>query len=141
MAWQKLRIEVPEDLTAGERKEAGQAMVDKMVENATNGLGVTGSADNPRRRVFPAYTKDYAKAKGQTSVDLTLSGEMLSALKVISSKKGSVLIGFDSGSEANAKAEGNITGSYGQPAPNKKKARDFLGLLRSEVRDILKEIG
>lgn len=139
MAWQRVKIEVPEDLSKAEREEIGEEFVNKMVENAINGEGVRANGDKFRRKSFPAYTADYEKVKGQSNVDLTLSGEMLSALKVISHKKGVVMVGFDNGSEANAKAEGNILGSYGRE-PNIRKARNFLGLIPSEVRAIVNSV-
>lgn len=139
MAWQKIRIDLPDDLSADERTEVAQSFIDKMVENATNGVGVKGEPGSFTRAKFPAYTKKYEDIKGQKNVDLTLSGEMLSALKVISTKKGSTLIGFDNGSEVNGKAEGNITGSYGKE-PDPKKARNFLGLTDREIRAIVNSV-
>lgn len=139
MTWQKVKLQIPEDLDKSEREEVAQAFVDQMVENASNGVGVKSNGDSFSRKKFPGYSKKYEELKGSSQVDLTLSGEMLSALKVISTKKGAVIIGFDNGSEANAKAEGNITGSYGK-SPNPKKARNFLGLIPKEIRDIVNSI-
>jgi len=65
---------------------------------------------------------------------------MLDAIEVLSHKRGQVLIGFENGSEQNDKAEGNQTGSYGQPDPNPSKARRFLGLTDREYDAILEEI-
>ena len=139
MAWQKVRIEIPEDLTATQRAQVGHDVVNQIVDNATNGIGVKQSGDKFVKRSFPAYTAKYQNIKGQSNVDLTLSGEMLSALKVISHKKGSLLVGFDNGTEANSKAEGNILGSYGKD-PNPKKARNFLGIISSEIRKIVSTV-
>lgn len=139
MAWQKVRIDIPDDLTATQRAQVAHDVVNQMVDNATNGVGVRQSGDKFVRKTFPAYTPQYQAKKGQSNVDLTLSGEMLSALKVISHKKGSILVGFDNGTEANSKAEGNILGSYGKD-PNPKKARNFLGIIPSEIRKIVSTI-
>lgn len=138
MTWQKVRFDIPENLKPDERISIGQDIVDKIIDNATNGIGVRKSGERFVRKEFAAYSKAYEDKKGQSNVDLTLSGEMLSSLQVLSHKKGSVLVGFENGTEANAKAEGNILGSYGRE-PNKRKARNFLGLVSSEVRAILKE--
>jgi hypothetical protein len=139
MAWQKTRIEVPEDLTPQQREEAANQMVDLMAEKAQNGEGIRRSGDRVRPRTFPAYTQEYIKFKGQSHVDLVLSGDMLASLDVLSHKKGSVLIGFENGSKANAKAEGNITGSYGR-SPNPQKSRNFLGLMKSEINAIVRSV-
>jgi hypothetical protein len=138
MAWQKIRLEIPENIGASMRDAIGEAMVKLMADKARDGVGVRYEGDRARPREFPAYTKKYADFKGQDNVDLTLSGDMLDALKVLSHKKGSILIGFDSGSEENGKAEGNITGSYGRN-PNPRKARNFLGLLKSEINKIVRD--
>lgn len=139
MAWQRVRINVPESLSPDLRKELGDLMVDKMIENAEEGIGVRKSDSGIRRRRFPGYTRDYIDFKGQSNVDLTLSGDMLQDLKVISHKKGSILIGFDNGSQSNAKAEGNILGSYGRK-PNRSKARDFLGLTAADLKELIRQV-
>lgn len=139
MAWQRVRIDIPDELTKPQRDIAARMMVDLMVEKARNGEGIRKAGDRIRSRTFPKYTEAYEKFKGQSNVDLTLSGDMLSALDVISTKKGSVLIGFENGSEENDKAEGNITGSYGR-SPNPRKARNFLGLRKSEINAIVRTV-
>ena len=99
-----------------------------------------------RKKNFPGYTEGYADQKKKqrpswdgSTVDLTLSAKMLADFNLLSHKKGSVLIGFENGSESNAKAEGNVTGSYGR-SPNKAKARNFLGLPASQLRELIKEV-
>lgn len=113
-------------------------------ENANNGEGVTKTGVS-RKKNFPGYTEEYAKYKKKqrpsfdgSTVDLTLSAKMLSDFNLISHKKGSVLIGFENGTKSNAKAEGNITGSYGR-SPNKAKARNFLGLPAGQLKQLVKE--
>ncbi len=92
-----------------------------------------------KNRSFPKYEKEYAISKGSSKVNLLLSTEMLANLKVLKTKKGSVTIGYEKGSNINGKAEGNITGSYGQPSPNRKKARDFLGINATDKKNIQDE--
>ena len=87
---------------------------------------------------FPEYNDEYRKAmKGnQRRVDLTLSEEMLDSIEVLKITGRKVTLGFEAGSEQNAKAEGNQIGSYGR-SPNPKKARPFLGLTDTEADAIL----
>lgn len=139
MAQQRVRLPLPEDLTPFQREQAGNLMANLMVDKANEGEGVKKSGDKFRRTQFPAYTKEYKKKKGQSNVDLEVTGNMLNALQYLSSKKGSVLVGYERGSSENGKAEGNVTGSYGG-SPNKRKARNFLGLLKSEINAIVKEV-
>lgn len=61
---------------------------------------------------------------------------MLASLEILEAKKGTIEIGFEKGSTENAKAEGNILGTYGkdkQVAPK----RDFLGITKGDLKGIL----
>lgn len=93
---------------------------------------------------FPGYSKSYEKSldfknagKSKGSVDLTLSGDMLNSIEILDVKSRSVVIGFEAGSVENGKADGNIRGTYGSSKPNKKKARDFLGIEPKALESIL----
>lgn len=140
MAWQRVRIQIPDSVKPADRSGVGNQIVARIRERAIDGVGVKKSGGSFINAKFPKYTKEYAKRKGVSrgSVDLVLSGKMLTALKLLSSKKGSVLVGFKKGATVNKKAEGNITGSYGG-SPNKSKARNFLGLPKSDVNRIVRE--
>lgn len=138
MAWQRIRIPVPEDLTAQQRREAGQAMVEGIVERTKQGMGIVQSGDRVRFKPFAEYSDDYLEKKRKAgkysgNVDLKWTGEMLEGLKVISHQKGSILIGYDNGSKANDKAEWNRTGTS---TPN----RDFLGMTKSEIRAVVRSV-
>ena len=65
---------------------------------------------------------------------------MLSALDVIDSKPGFVDIGYKTSSSEADKVEGNVTGSYGAGSPRRSKARNFLGIVDSELNKIVDEI-
>lgn len=63
---------------------------------------------------------------------------MLNSIELLKHKNGEIVIGFDKGDkELNSKAEGNIKGTYGTDRPNPKKARDFLGIKASDLKNIL----
>jgi len=81
---------------------------------------------------FPDYTTEYAEEKGVSvgDVDLTDFGDMLLGIES-STQGGSIVLKMDDNEVG--KAHGNITGSYGQPSPNKSKARDFFGLSEKEI--------
>ena len=134
--WQRVRLEIPRDIGPRAREAIGIELRNRMQERAEEGVGVNAAGTRSKR--FPGYTKEYAEKKGQTNVDLLLEGDMLAGMNLISHRPGSVLIGFQNGTEENAKAEGNILGSYGR-LPNPKKARNFLGLPAAEIRRIIKE--
>jgi len=93
---------------------------------------------------FADYSKAYTESvdfraggKSKGSVNLTLSGDMLASMELLELKKNKIRIGFEEGSDINARADGNIRGTYGQPKPIPGKARDFLGVTPEELAKIL----
>lgn len=96
-------------------------------------------------RSFPKYSDEYKKsldfkiAGKSKAVDLTLSGDMLGALTLLKDSPGKIVVGFERGSEENARADGNIRGTYGQDSPDPSKARDFLGVSKKELKHILSD--
>jgi phage gpG-like protein len=93
---------------------------------------------------FPSYSKEYVKSvdfkaagKSKGDINLTLSGDMLASIELLEKKKNKVVIGFEEGTVQNAKADGNIRGTYGRPSPIKGKARPFLGISDDELEKIL----
>ena len=131
--WQRVAIEIPKEYGPTEREAIAQDVIDLIIERSQAGKDRDG-------KKFKSYTKDYAAQKGvgRSEVDLTLSSEMLNSIELISSRSGKVIIGFENGSQENAKADGNIRGTYGQSEPIPGKARDFLGVRDSELKRILK---
>jgi len=136
MAWQKTRIEIPPGFSKADRATIGNEIIEFIRDLALSGRGV--HPDKNRKRKFPGYTEAYIKRKGQTNVDLELSGEMLEDLQVLSTKPDSILIGYKNNTESNGKAEGNQTGSYGR-SPNPAKARPFIGITNVDLRRLIKE--
>ena len=137
---QKVTIRLPDDLRPAEREEIGFEIIEHIRERSKRGIGVRRAGRGFTTKVFPNYSENYAARKGQNNVDLTLSEEMLESIEVLRHRKGEVTIGFQRGTDVNAKAEGNQIGSYGR-SPNPRKARRFLGLTRDELDLILEEYG
>lgn len=135
--WQRVRIQVPKSLTPTDRLILADLVIDRITDRTQN------EQVDRSGKSFPRYTEEYANEKNtaRSDVDLTLSGDMLDALKLLSHKSGSILIGYERGTELNARADGNIRGTYGKPSPNPAKARDFLGVSRSELSELIREIG
>lgn len=140
MTWQRVKISIPESYGPKEREDLGFAILEFIRKRTQSGVGL--NAEGTRNKSFPAYSKSYMesldfKIAGKSSkVDLTLSGDMLDAMDVLRHKRGEMVIGFQNGSEDNAKAEGNILGSYGGD-PNPRKARNFLGVTERELKAII----
>lgn len=126
--WTKEKIKLPVTLNAKERKKIGMIIIEHIINRTAAGL-------DKRNKEFPNYSQNYADKKGVGTgdVDLILTGEMLDSLEVVSTKKGEVVIGYgDPSDELAGKVEGNRRGSYGGE-PNRKKARDFLGIDPDEL--------
>ena len=113
----------------------------------------TDQGKDKNGKPFPKYSKksnyseSYKKSldfkiagKSASKINLQLSGDMLAAITVLKYAKDSVEIGFEKGSEENARADGNIRGTYGQDAPNPRISRDFLGISEKELSKILKYV-
>ena len=132
----KIPIQLSNKYSERELKAIGMDVIDRIVTRSQN-----ENVDKNGNK-FPAYSETYSKsldfknAGKSGDVDLTLSGDMLASLKILEIKKGKVVVGFEKGIE-NDKAEGNILGTYGTDKPNKKKARDFLGITDKEKEKIL----
>lgn len=132
--WQKVVIAVPKKFGPTERKAISQEIIEFIRKRTKD-----ESKDKDNRK-FPNYSSSYAKEKGVSrgDVDLTLSQEMLDELSHLSDSSGAITIGYDKGdSTLNGKVEGNRIGSYGRPTGNKKKARDFLGIHKDDLKRIL----
>jgi len=130
----KLSIKIPftQPIKPKERAKVADAIL-------THIVGRTMAGFDKNNDKFAKYTKDYAKQKGVgvSEVDLLLSGEMLSELKVLDIKPSGIEIGYKGSKSLIGKVEGNILGTYGQPEPIPGKARDFLGIQPDDVEVIL----
>lgn len=135
---QKATIKIPnDDFTASQRREIADAVVEFIKDRTQSGEGVRKRGQGFSARDFPDYEKDYRKRKGQSLVDLVFSGEMLDQLKVVKSNtRGEIEIGYRSNGKINGKVEGNRIGSYGG-SPNPRKARDFIGITRDDLEELL----
>ena len=139
--WQRFNVDLSDfDLTSDEKEQVGDLIVERIVNRTDKGIDADGEK-------FAPYSKGYLKSlnfkiagKSKAKVDLQLSGDMLAALKVLKDKGDSLTIGFERGSVENAKADGNIRGTYGQPKPNPFLSRDFLGISDVELIKIVKTI-
>lgn len=129
-------IKIPKKFKKEIREQIADDVIEFIIERTSNGIDKYGDD-------FPEYTEAYAKKKGVSvqAVDLVASGEMILSqqLKKLRDAPGEIVIGYDGRSKKlNAKVEGNITGSYGGD-PDKKKARDFLGISRKDLMDIISQ--
>lgn len=141
MTQQKVTIRLRKDLGSAQRRAVGLNIIQHIRKRTSEGKDKTGK---PWTGKAGEYSKSYqksldfkiAKRKGGP-VNLELSSEMMNSIKIIDHKKGEITIGFDGrNKKLNAKAEGNILGTYGQDSPIRGKKRDFLGIERAKLAEI-----
>jgi phage gpG-like protein len=128
----------------GLKEALGQAIIDHMAKRAQGGDGVlidSKGKGTPKKLKSP-YSDDYedslefkAAGKSKGDVNMTLTGDMLASMDVISTDGSTLVIGF-SDSEQAAKAHGHMTGANGSGRLPK---REFFGISRDELEDIAKE--
>lgn len=135
---QKFTVDLPEGLSRDERLAIADAIIEHIVDRTQKGI-------DRRGRRFPGYSESYIDSldfkiggKSPGKVDLQLSGDMMAAIALLKDRRDRLEIGFRmSDDEENARAEGNILGTYGQDKPIRGKKRDFLGLTKTELKRIL----
>lgn len=135
--WQKVNIAIPDEFGPLEREAIATEILD-FIRERTQSKNL-----DKNNKPFANYSDSYAKSldfkiagKRRGDVNLTLSGDMLGALDLLDHKRGRVTIGFDKDSAENAKADGNIRGTYGHSKSIGPK-RDFLGISASDLRAIV----
>lgn len=118
-------INVSTKYTASQRKLIGEKIVEKILSRTAAGLDKNGIA-------FKPYNPEYAKEKGSSHVDLSLTHDMLTELDVVdTSIPGQILIGYPEGHVDAGKVEGNQTGVRGKSS-KVVKPRPFIGVSQKE---------
>lgn len=123
----------------------GQKIIDRIVERTESGMGIAFDKRGAGRLkpLKKPYSKQYADSlefkafdKHKNQINLTLTGDMLSAIDITKQTGNSITIGFDDRDEE-LKAHGNQTGKNGK-APKMK--RPFFGVNKIELNEIKKDL-
>lgn len=135
--WQKIDIDIPEDLGPLERQALAAEVLD-FIRTRTQDKNL-----DKNNKPFAKYSASYAKSlefkiagKSKSDVNLTLSGDMLGAMDLLDHAPGRITIGFDEDTPENARADGNIRGTYGHQKSIGPK-RDFLGIAAGDLASIV----
>lgn len=140
--WQRFKVDISDyGLKPKEREEVADLIIERIYERTTR-----ENKDADGRR-FPRYSEAYTKSlefkiagKSKSNINLELSGDMLASMKLLAEKPKEIVIGFERGSEENAKADGNIRGTYGKNTPDPRRARNFLGITDQELTKIIRYV-
>jgi hypothetical protein len=129
-----LLINVPQALTPVQREAIGLEVINFIIERTKNGLDIN---NNPFADYKQSY-KDTFEYKvghgGDSTVNLTLTGEMLGTISIINHGTGFIKLGFTD-SEAAKKAKWIQTPS-GQKA-GKQSPRRFFGISQKDLNKIV----
>jgi hypothetical protein len=126
---QSFIVSISDRYEAGQRALIGDDIVAFIVERTESGL-------DKNNRPFKNYSASYAKSidfkiakKSKEDPDLTLSGDLLRSLRVLSHGRGFITIGFPSGTDENDKAAWTARPERG--------GRDLLGIMPGDLNKIL----
>lgn len=137
---QKFKVTIPKGYSPRERQAIAREVIDFVIERSKKGK-------DKNNKKFPVYSKEYKNSeafegfgKKPNKVNLTLTGEMLEELSYLNDKNGELTLGYEKGDkELNGKVEGNVLGTYGKKKADPKKARDFMGIKKTDLDKILKK--
>lgn len=134
----RLKVKISKKYSPTERRAIAQDIIDYLATRTEKGLGKDAK---PWSGAAGRYSKSYRDSldfkiagKDPSKVDLTLSSEMLNSMEA-KERSGELTIQLEESQRA--KAEGNIKGTYGNSAPIRGKARNFLDMSRAELMAIL----
>ena len=121
------RLQVSNLLGDIDRQLIGQLVIERIQDRATSGRNIDGGRF---ARYAPAYVDYLRKIGADDGLDLTLTGEMLNSIEILSHGPGFVEIGLERGSFAARKATWNQGGNPDIPS------RPFMGIKDSEANRI-----
>lgn len=111
------------------RSKIGNDVIKAILDRTSKGFGVTESGNQYK---FPKYSKKYKEIKGQSEVDLELTGEMLSDITIVDDGNEFIEVGILGPTVP--RAHGHMTGQEGKgPLPQ----RRFLDLTKRELDSII----
>lgn len=120
-------ISVDPLLSGTDREIVGQLIIERIQDRTEAGQNIDGERF---QRYSPGYTSYLQRIGAATGVDLTLTGEMLNSISILSHSQGSITIGLEAGTEAGEKARWNQGGNP------RIKNRPFMGIRDSEANVI-----
>lgn len=134
------KISCPREFSEEQRNTLGQLIIEQIRENCLNGIDANGKS-------FVKYSKSYYESldfeiadKSKNEVNLTLTGDMLASLELISNGDGYIIIGYPEGSEFAGQVEGNQRGTYGRSSPISGKARPFIGIPGKQLKILIAKV-
>ena len=124
----RFTVSIPNKYNASQREEIAYRIIEQIKRRTRSGVSLTG-------RAFK-----YVKGSEHRGHNLEETGDMLTAIDIISTSTGSITIGYPDTTSLEAnKAEAMMIGTYGSRTPDPNKTKKFLGIQDKELKLILAE--
>lgn len=114
------------------KQAIGQFLIDRMLERVDSGKGIGGV------KLKSPYSKEYSKSlefkaagKSRGKVNMSLTGDMLASIDLLSTDGNKIKIGIEDDSQ--------IPKAYNHQTGDTVPARPFFGFTKSELADIKKQ--
>lgn len=126
-------IAIPSSFDASARQAVGRAVVDFIVRRTKRGVDIQGSkfrgndGDGKYSDSYRASGEFEAAGKSPRRINMTLTGDMLDSLEVISTRPGFITIGYPDGPESQ------------KSIWMREKGYNFLGIKNEDLQKILAE--
>lgn len=131
-----LLISLPQNLNSSQREAIGLDIIEFIVDRTKNGLDINNQPFAPYKKSYKE-TFEYKIGHGANStVNLTLTGELLGTINIISHGVGFVKLGFND-KQAEKKAEW-IQSPTGQKF-GKQSPRKFFGISEKDLNKIIQK--
>lgn len=142
-------VPISKKYSEDERSAIAQDIIDFVVSRTKKGIDKDGgklpaySGQKKKGKYSQPYvdsTNFKAAGKSASKLNLTLSGDMLAAMRELTNKStsGKLAIGYSKSDPEAGRVEGNVLGTYGKSKPVT-EGRDFLGISQKDLDRILKK--
>ena len=136
---QKIKIDLSSKYSDAEKTAIAEDIIDFIIDRTQlKNLDRNNARFKKYSEIYINSQKFKAAGKSINDFNLTLDEDMLSAMKTLDIESDGVVIGFEKGTPENAKADGNIRGTYGKDKSTG-KGRDFLGITKKDLKTILSD--
>ncbi len=112
------------------RDQIGQAIIDKMVERTESGVDISDKGFKPYSTAYK-NSDEFKDFKNSSKVNMTLKGDMLEDVDIVSETTNTLKVGFTDDLETKKAYNHNV----GDTLPK----RQFFGIRRKDIDEIKKE--
>lgn len=113
------------------KQAIGQVMIDQMLARIDDGRGIGGvKLKSPYSKVYSESLEFKAAGKSKNKVNMKLTGDMLAAIDIVSTRGNKIVIGIN---------EDEVPKAYNHQTGDTVTKRPFFGFTKGELNDIVSE--